>query len=419
MSAEFSKQSVLGMAASAVSQVQSLPSLSPAAAGEINQAILASKFPEQVKQHIAKSVADKFATMVHGADASKDGQFIAHPYNYLTESDWVYIRDLSKTSMQVAVRLRQRLALCGFHKPSQLSFKSLAGLLAAAREPDMTQVRLHALVMDLKAAQTSEVKTTMGPTHFPIFATDLPADKFDAAYAEEPPAPLMLVAFTACVDRCPLRSSHKSLKDSSSHALVVRDVGGAAAAPSSAHAFFETMMSSFAQRFVGDGRRMALDSQVDAADVTILTPIGGASPPTPGTQLVRTDSRLDASPRALPALDAAAMKADAETQLVEVGGEDGDATPDDIVAFMERSAGGWRNTDEASSFHEASRFHGEGCADEGYTEDEECTTDEERHDEEGCTEEGYTEDEECTTDEEHCDEGDEGDEGASGEWSEE
>ena len=85
---------------------------------------------------------------------------------------------------------------------------------------------------------------------------------------------------------------------------------------------------------------MDVASQIDPSNVRIITPIGGGSPPAPGTQLVRTDSRLEVSPYALVAPDAAAMEADAETPLVDVRGEDGGAAPGGIVAFMERSTGG-------------------------------------------------------------------------------
>ena len=131
-------------------------------------------------------------------------------------------------------------------------------MIAAVREADMPQPRLHALVMDLK--QALPAKPAAGPTGttFPVLATNLPRDLFLRAYGAGDPEPRDLAHFESCVARCPVRASHKSMRGSSAATEIA-----VVQPPADAQRMFESMMMGFATRFLGQGRTMDLATVQD------------------------------------------------------------------------------------------------------------------------------------------------------------
>ena len=70
---------------------------------------------------------------------------MTRPFNWLTAADLECVPATPKITVQIATVVRQRLRLCGLHKPSAQTRGHLAGLIAVARELDMTLPRLHVL----------------------------------------------------------------------------------------------------------------------------------------------------------------------------------------------------------------------------------------------------------------------------------
>ena len=107
---------IRSITASLTTMINSLVQLHPDDATSINTALTRSSFPAEFNVNIAQVVQTK---VTGSGRASGDGatvQTLAHPYNYMTATDWQYIQDLAGTQYQCAVLIRNRLHLCGLHK---------------------------------------------------------------------------------------------------------------------------------------------------------------------------------------------------------------------------------------------------------------------------------------------------------------
>ena len=343
-SGDVAADSARSMAKSAKAQINALRVLSPADATSVMGSVTGSTFPADIKEDIARALQARLASVVAPVAQTTTLQHIRNPCGYPTESDWAYFSDMAKTSSQVSSRLRDRLRLCGAVKLSERSYGALAALLAAVREPDMTSLRLHALVLDLKQAIAIPLNLSFEISAYPDDPSDLPSHLFDAAYSTEQPVHRDLEHFKSCYDRCPLRGSHKSVRPSSAQTEVVPH-GGQATGLSPQ--MFESMFMGFAQRF------MNMDRSVDMAN-------GGHGPERPdGTdaslqqlnlRLLRTEpspagGRTPAThPRALPPVMDHQMPPPTDEAPALVGespaavGDGDDMDADDAVAKLEALA---------------------------------------------------------------------------------
>ena len=220
MTPELAKDSLESMARSVTAQLNNCARISPAEATSVNEAIIASVFTAEIKTALANVVLNKLSDVRTGTVTCHGKQTMNHPYNYLTNSDWEYLKDERKSNVQVAQRVRDRMVLVGLHKPTEPTFGKLACAIAAARAPDMEPASLHALVLDLKQINFGSSGQPVGPSEYPRWATDLQAGVIAVAYADEGPAPMALEHFNALVGRCPLRASHKTVRPAPAKALV-------------------------------------------------------------------------------------------------------------------------------------------------------------------------------------------------------
>ena len=364
LSEDLRQESVKSMAATIVRNIISLTALDAGGASALNKAISASTFPEPEKTAFATAVVQRLtAPAAEGGGDDSTKQVMTAPYNFPTESDWRYIRDQGKSMQQVCVRVRERFRLLGLNKISEKTYAALASMIAAAREPDMSQRQLKSVVDDLKQAV---VANDVPPIHlhtFPTSPTDLPEALYKRAYGEERPCPQEFPEYKTIVKRCPCRSSHKSLRPSPSP-----DARGGGRGPSAANSatsasaslepmarammpLFEGVMANFANQIIGPGRRIVFDGNAPGGDnPTNLRICAGEETRMEvrkGDSLVPKDPRLgrdstDTTEHATP-----------EHQLVASAGEDLQVTPHvdeeddkdlrspvDVVAEMERIARG-------------------------------------------------------------------------------
>ena len=331
---ELMAESVDSMSASVQSQIQRLASLEPPDATLINAAIARSAFDNKHKQDFATAVMRRIAAPAGDvADDGKSGQVMTVPYTYCTQSDADYFRDHSKSFQQCAVRFRQRLKLVGLVKPTEKTYGALAATIAAVREPDLTRVALHALVLDLKSSLPIPTGNNFPVMRYPENPNDLPNRLFVAAYASEPPLTLDIGdIFKDIVGRCPVRTSHKALRSSPPaanrqsvvpHSQPVQHQSGLTLE------CVDNLLDSFAKKF-GIGTDMR--SHGAASGASSLPADGGTG------RLVVTDPRVPvpgATPQhaAIPLPDIGEV--DEPAPELKTGHA---AAADDVVANMERLA---------------------------------------------------------------------------------
>ena len=193
---------------------------------------------------------ERLTAGVGSADESGKAQVTHNPCNYMTESDWAYIRDNTRSLQQVCVRVRERLRIAGLIKPSEKCFGSIASMVACAREPDMTSLQLKALVDDLKRS----IVPSGVPVYlqvFPMSPVDLPRSLYQQAYTDEEPCPREFMGFDSMVKRCPVRGSHKSLRAASPARGSASSGSASSGSASTAMQPFMEMMNVFAQQMCG------------------------------------------------------------------------------------------------------------------------------------------------------------------------
>ena len=212
----------------------------------MNTALTNSSFTIQLKEELARAVHAELTAVSSDAAHDKGHQVMTHPFNYLTTSDWDSIADMAKTTVHAATIVRQRLRLCGLERLSEKTYGNLAGMIAAVREPDMPAPRLHALVMDLKQALPAKPAARHTVTTFPVLATNLPRGLFLRACGDGAPEPRDLAHSKSCLARCPVRTSHKSVRGSTARTEIVQP-------PADAQRMFESLTMGFAKRFLGQG----------------------------------------------------------------------------------------------------------------------------------------------------------------------
>ena len=257
------KDSVRAMGLSLRTQIGNIPKLTPASATALNTAIAASAFTPEVKTDMGQAVLEKltWASPVSAAEDNK-GQVMMYPQNFMAATDWTYIEDLAKTNSQVALRIRHRLGLLGLPKPSQQTYGKLASLAAAARQPDMDSVGLHNWVKELKQVQLPKLpEPSVSLKLFPTSASDLPKELYDRGYASAgAPEPRVLPEFDALFARCPLRSTHKSLRSAPvGGGIVLRGQ------PQLTQGLVEQAMVNFASQFLTAGTRFGFQQAPDGS----------------------------------------------------------------------------------------------------------------------------------------------------------
>lgn len=321
------------MSASVKQQIEALSSVDPADAARINSAITHSEFSKAKKEELALAVLRQVSKAVDDEDPSK-GQVLMHPYNYATHSDLEYFKDLSKSNQQCAVRLRSRLKLVECTKPSEKSFGAMAAFLAALREPDMTSVSLHFLVLDLKSAMSAPPGPSPACLHsYPVSPNSLPRAVFQKAYAEEPPAPVELATFKDIYGRCPQRKSHKALR--SAPAASQQSLVPAVSAGLSDNSIVQ-VLSGFAAKWMSSAAEgMTVErrsEQQPRGDADLVMP---DMPQSSQGQLVQTDRRLQSNLGPAEQPPAPITSGQGETAQDE---EEDQENPDDVVAHLEQQA---------------------------------------------------------------------------------
>ena len=350
LSDDLRRDSITSMAATIVRNIMGVKELDAAGASSLNGSIADSSFPATEKSAFAVAVVERLtapAAAGGGDDASKQ-QVLTAPYNFLTESDWRYVRDDGKSIQQVCVRVRERFRLIGLTKMSEKTLTGLASMIAAAREPDMSQIQLKSVVDDLKQAIVVNEVPPIRLHIFPTSPTDLPEALFRRAYSEEAPCPQELPEHNIIFKRCPCRVSHKSLK-TSPDARVARIGSPSAASAASLEPMarammplFEGVMANFAQQMLGPNRRIAFDGKpadgLDTAGIVIHGLGGGAD----RMQLRQGDALVPKDPRLEQQLVLRGPAADmVDAEHIDDEGHDKDTRPvADIVADMERIACG-------------------------------------------------------------------------------
>ncbi len=320
------------MSASVKQQIEALSSVDPADAARINSAITHCEFSKAKKKELALAVLRQVSKAVDDEDPSK-GQVLMHPYNYATHSDLEYFKDLSKSNQQCAVRLRSRLKLVECTKPSEKSFGAMAAFLAALREPDMTSVSLHFLVLDLKSAMSAPPGPSPAIHSYPVSPNSLPRAVFQKAYAEETPAPVELATFKDIYGRCPQRKSHKALR--SAPAASQQSLVPAVSAGLSDNSIVQ-VLSGFAAKWMSSAAEgMTVErrsEQQPRGDADLVMP---DMPQSSQGQLVQTDRRLQSNLGPAEQPPAPITSGQGETAQDE---EEDQENPDDVVAHLEQQA---------------------------------------------------------------------------------
>ncbi len=256
------------MASAVIKHIREVKRMDGPGATALNSAISASAFPAAVKTRFATAVVERLTAPAAEVAAASDGvkQVMVAPCNFVTESDWTYIKDKSKSRQQVAVRVRERMSLVGLVNISEKTFGCLASMIAAAREPDMSAVALKALVDELKQAVIAYEQPPAVIQTFPTSPQDLPRVLFDRAYSQEGPCPQNFPNYNTIVKRCPVRSSHRQLR--TSPPARGRSVGTGASSSASIDPMyralvplFEGAMTNFANQMIGSNRRIVFGDQ--------------------------------------------------------------------------------------------------------------------------------------------------------------
>ncbi len=348
--------SISTMHATVKKQIQNLKSIEPAEAAALNSAIQKSAFPQDAKEDLAVVVLKQLSVVVDDDDTGK-GQVLLCPYNYCTRSDITYCEDLMKTQQQVALKMRQCMKRVGCIKPSEKTFAAMAAMLACLRDPNMTMVALHALVLDLKQVMSTPPGTAVEIKKYPELAKDLPDAIWKRAYSDESPVHVSLPDFSEIFDRCPRRNSHAAVKgasgrSSSATSASSTQAASAASAVSSSglsESGIQTMIASFAKKYIADQTVQVVDA----------APIQGAMRVRPcgntRYQIVPTDDRSPpGSPSGLG--DEQAEHPSPHDRAAMIDDDDPDA--DDIVGQMEAmAAGGMRRKPAAAKKRPASADH--------------------------------------------------------------
>ena len=327
------EKSVASVVSSILQQIKAVPSMTAADGTALNTAIAASILPKSDKASLAEAVMQSVSTCGPAAAASDNqkGQHLLHPMHYCRRSDIDYVRDHSKSLSQVALRMRTLMNAVGCTRPSEQSFGAVAAFVACLREPDMTPIALHALVMELKQV-VSMPKNQFAPGDvvlkvYPESPDKLPTELYDNAYSDESPESIDVPEFGAVYNRCPKRRSHTTVaspsSDSRSSPASVPTIGPDFSASTMMH-----MFQAFAQKHMTDQ---------SAVSRPVLTLTDG--------QPLQTDARLPAGGpvQPCPSPDKSESK-DGQLAIEDVTGDgngsgDGDEEAPDIVDELERQAG--------------------------------------------------------------------------------
>ena len=318
--------SIGAMHANVKKQIQNLKTFEPAEATALNTAIHKSAFPQHVKAELALLVTKQLCAS-NGDDESGKGQHLLHPFNYCTKSDVAYFEDLMKTQQQVAVKMRQCMNRVDCIRPSERTFAAMASMIACLRDPTMTSVALHALVLDIKQAMPTPSGIATKIHNYPESSLGLSDELWKRAYAAEPPISVSLPAFNEIYNRCPKRKSHAAVKVSSS----------ASPTPDISHsgltgAGIQSMIESFAKKFI--------ENQVVKVDEPRAI-AGGSSKD--ACQIVRTDDRFRSQTSAGAQDGLMALVGDSDDDAgndADTMVDDNAADADDIIKQMESVAAG-------------------------------------------------------------------------------
>ena len=137
------------MVVSLMSQVATLQKLAIQDAGALNSALSETCFDDAHKLRLATAINIKVNESASSQQCStrKVTQSLHHPNCYLTEDDWQYIYATAMPS-GCARRISDRLQRCGLVAPSEDTLAHMTGMLAAAKVPDATDLRLYEMYMD-------------------------------------------------------------------------------------------------------------------------------------------------------------------------------------------------------------------------------------------------------------------------------
>ena len=339
MTPELAKDSMESMARSVTAQLNNCARISTAEATALNEAILASVFSGEVKSDLANVVLRRVTDVGKAAPAGRK-QTMNWPFNYLTSSDWEYLKDQRKSNAQLAQRVRDRLVLVGLLKPTEPTLGKLASLIAAAREPDMEPSSLHALVLDLKHIKFGSSGQSAGLSEYPQSANDLPAHLFNAAYADEPPAPMVLEHFNALVERCPLRASHKTVRAPS---LVQVTDNRAPQHGGIDMSMMQQMLTSFMQMHANQNSQRVVFTPLPVQDAPAIADVQAAPLERTASGTSSADAPTPTKRGSLSALPSPSKPpSESSVALCHPENDDlsiGKQTSEDIVADIEKAAG--------------------------------------------------------------------------------
>jgi hypothetical protein len=185
-------------------------------AAELNQAISQSSFTEAEKGKLAAAVAKRFTmdcSVPHVG--SKKTQHMAKPFNFLTNADWVKLKDPRVSMLTKLTTVADRLTNAGLIHPSEATTKAVVATVCCVHCPDADGKLLYSTVTEFKSvlAATRKDAHTITVTNFPDNPRDLPSDVFSRAYPDDsdPPITEMLHGYASILGRVPLRFTNKAV----------------------------------------------------------------------------------------------------------------------------------------------------------------------------------------------------------------
>lgn len=251
-------RSKAAMCTSLLAQIRLLPSLSFAAASDINTALGISCFDNESKATLAAAIAQKTMESQQPAAASvsatrKVTQTLLAVTNYLTESDWRVLQDPGCVVWQKVHRVVERLTSLGLRNPSETTVRSVVACIACTHCHDGSGELLHSMVLDVKKAfAIHRCDRDLGRgslQRFPDNPYELPADIRGRYAPGDQPVSKVVDMFTPMMHRVPMRTTNKALsKPSTSPPTVAPTVALGAAAPM--HDFMQ-ILGSLVQQVTG------------------------------------------------------------------------------------------------------------------------------------------------------------------------
>jgi len=176
-----------------------------------------------IRSAIEARIGASQASVANTAIAKHDGQRLLKPGNFLTQSDWDFIRDKRKSFHAKQSVVIHRFNLLGVRWAHEQTMKWALALLLVAHFPELPSYpEIFKLLHDFKHAVDTMRKESDAPylIHYPPFPAELPEEIRRQAYDDaDPPVSVHLEGMDVVADNhIPMRKNSKLLRSAPTEA---------------------------------------------------------------------------------------------------------------------------------------------------------------------------------------------------------